>query len=368
MDASSVLIFVIGLVFLIAGAEALVRGASRLAAFFGVSPLIIGLTVVAYGTGSPELAVALRAASVGQADLAVGNVVGSNIFNVLCILGLSALIVPVVVHDQLVRLDVPIMILASGMLFFLSLDVNVGAFDGILLLGSLVAYTTLLIQVGRRQRAVAMAAAVDIPDRTGRWDWVGHILLIMAGIGLLVFGSRWLVQGAVRIAQMLGVSQLVIGLTIVAVGTSLPEIATSVVAGLRGERDIAVGNVVGSNIYNICAVLGIAGLLSPAGLTVAPAALRFDIPVMFVVAIACLPIFFARSTVTRWEGALFLGYWFAYTAYLVLDAAKHDAVYEYRTVMTLFVIPLTLITLGVVLFREFRSRNRDANGPGGPGP
>lgn len=358
MHVGSILTFIVGLACLVGGAEALVRGASRLAAFFGVSPLIIGLTLVAYGTGSPEMAVALRAATVGQVDLAVSNVVGSNIFNILMILGLSALIRPLVVHDQLVRLDVPIMILASGMLFFVSLDGQIGALDGAVFIGLLIGYTVLLIQLGRRQRTVAMAAAVEIPAAAGRWAWARYLGLIVVGVALLTVGARWLVYGAVEVAEALGVSQLVIGLTVVAAGTSLPEVATSIVAGLRGERDIAVGNVIGSNIFNIFGVLGAASLFAPVGLAVAPAAARFDIPVMVAVAIACMPIFFARSIVTRWEGGLFFGYWLAYTAFVFLAASDHDAVNEYGFVMQLFVLPLAFITLVVILFREFWSRNR----------
>ena len=358
MDALSVLLFSVGLLCLIAGAEALVRGASRLAALFGISPLIIGLTVVAYGTGSPERNGQLRASTVNQIDLAVGNVVGSNIFNVLFILGLSALVRPLVVHDQLVRIDVPIMILASGLLFFLSLDGTIGAVDGIAMIAAIIGYTFLLIQLGRRQRKTTLENSLHSHSKRDRNSWIGNALLIVAGIGLLILGSRWLVRGAVSLAHAFGVSELVIGLTIVAAGTSLPEVATSVVAGLKGERDIAVGNVVGSNIYNICAVLGTAAIVAPDGLAVPSAALSFDIPVMVVVAIACLPIFFATATVTRWEGALFFGYWVAYTAYVVLAAAQHDKVDEYGRVMFFFVIPLTFITVSVVLFREWRSRKR----------
>ncbi|HUF69404.1 MAG TPA: calcium/sodium antiporter [Longimicrobiales bacterium] len=357
MSALSALFFAAGLICLIGGADILVRGASRLAALFGVSSLIIGLTVVAYGTGSPELAVAIRASTVGQVDLAVGNVVGSNIFNVLFILGLSALVRPLVVHDQLVRIDVPIMILASGLLFFLSLDGTIGTVDGLGMIAMIVGYTYLLLQLGRRQRALAVRGAIPINGTGGRLAWIRHLVYIGAGVILLVVGSRWLVNGAVDLASAFGVSELVIGLTIVAAGTSLPEVATSVVAGLRGERDIAVGNVVGSNIYNILAVLGAAALVSPTGLAVAPAALRFDIPVMVVVAIACLPIFFATATITRWEGAIFFGYWVAYTLYVILAASQHDMVDEYSSVMRWFVIPLTIITLAVVLSRAARGRN-----------
>jgi cation:H+ antiporter len=361
MDAVTILFFVFGLILLIVGADLLVRGASRVAAQLGVSSLIIGLTVVAYGTGAPELAVAARASLVGQADLAVGNVVGSNIFNVLFILGASALVTPLIVHDQLIRLDVPIMILASGALFFLSLDHRIDTVDGVIMILGIIGYTVLLIRLGKRQRAVAEARGLSADPRTAkrtRGAFAMNLGFIIAGFAMLVLGSRYLVSGASSIAASLGVSELVIGLTIVAAGTSLPEVATSVVAGLRGERDIAVGNVVGSNVYNILAVLGTAALISPGGLEVPSAAVSFDIPVMVVVAIACLPIFFAQGRVSRMEGAIFLAYWIAYTAYVVLLASAHDALDEFSRVMTLFVIPLTILTIGVFLARTLRSRNR----------
>ncbi len=176
------------------------------------------------------------------------------------------------------------------------------------------------------------------------------------GLGLLVLGSRWLVGGAVDLAGALGVSDLIVGLTIVAAGTSLPEVATSVVASLRGERDIAVGNVVGSNIFNILAVLGLSSLVSPDGIAVAPSMTTFDIPVAIVVAVACLPILFTGHLIARWEGGVFLGYYVAYTLYLILNAAEHDALPAYSTVMLIFVLPLTALTIGVLAVREVHGR------------
>jgi cation:H+ antiporter len=181
-------------------------------------------------------------------------------------------------------------------------------------------------------------------------------VLIVAGLVLLVLGSRWLVSAAVEFARMIGVSELVIGLTIVAAGTSLPEAATSVMAALRGERDIAAGNIVGSNIFNILAVLGITAVVAPSGLTVAPALLAFDIEVMVAASIACLPIVFTRHLIARWEGALFLAYYLAYTGYLILFAQDHDALDEYTFVMTIVVLPLTAVTLAVVIGRELQRR------------
>ena len=348
MDAWLLVRFVAGLVFLVAGAEALVRGASRLAALFGLSRLVIGLTIVAAGTSSPELAVSMGAALSGQADIAVGNVVGSNIFNVLFILGICALILPLRVSSQLVRTDVPVMIGVSLLVLVLCADGRIGRFDGVLLLAGMIAYFWYSIVEGRR-------TAADEPAAAGEGGGIApQILWIALGLALLVLGARWLVEGAVSMARLMGVSELVVGLTIVAAGTSLPEVATSVVASLRGERDIAVGNVVGSNIFNILGILGLSALVSSDGLAVAPSLASFDTPVMVAVALACLPIFFTGHLISRAEGGLFLGYYVAYTLYLVLAAAQHDALPLYSAVMMAFTVPLTIVTLVVVAVRAGR--------------
>jgi len=292
----AILLFIVGLVFLIIGAEALVRGSSRLAAVLGISPLVIGLTVVAFGTSSPELAVSIKSALSNQASIAVGNVIGSNIFNVLFILGISALIVPLVVSQQLVRLDVPLMIALSVMVLILSLDENFSRADGLMLVAGLVIYVWFLIYQSRRESAeVKEEYAKEFgTERYSKSSWFKNIVLILGGLALLVLGSHWLVDSAVSFAQYLGVSELVVGLTIVAAGTSLPEVVTSVIATIRGERDIAVGNVVGSNIFNIMGVLGFTSIVAPTGIEVSTAVIRFDMPVMIVSALACLPIFFYR--------------------------------------------------------------------------
>jgi cation:H+ antiporter len=351
--------FVVGLVTLVAGAQLLVRGASKLALSFGISPLVVGLTVVAFGTSAPELAVSVRSSWGGQVDIALGNVIGSNIFNVLFILGLSAVIAPLVVAPQLIRQEVPIMLGASLLLFLLALDGGIGRLDAALLFGLLIAYTVFLIRQSRReQQATRDEYAQEFGDTGSRWDrhWGVQIALILAGLALLVLGANWLVDAAVTFARIFGLSEMVIGLTIVAAGTSLPEVATSVVATMRGERDIAVGNVIGSNAFNILAVLGVSGLVAPQALWVAPAMLNFDMPVMIAVAAACLPIFFTGYVIARWEGVLFLFYYAAYTAYLLLAAQRHDALATYGTVMATVVLPLTAVTVVVIAAREWRAR------------
>ncbi len=357
----TILKMLVGLAVLTAGAELLIRGATRLAAALGISPLVIGLTVVAFGTSAPELVVSIQSAYRGQGDIAIGNVVGSNIFNVLFILGVSALIVPLRVSQQLVRFDVPLMIGLSLLMGLLCLDGRIGPWDGLLLSTGLVTYTVWAIRQSRKeQAAIREEYAAEFggpadPSPTRVWANSG---LVIFGLLLLVFGSHWFTGAAVAIARTLGVSELVIGLTVVACGTSLPEIATSVTAAWRGERDIAVGNVVGSNILNIMGVLGLSSIVSVQGIAVSDAALRFDIPVMIAVAVACLPIFLTRHTIDRWEGGLFFLYCVAYFSYLILASVNPAFTRTFATIMLGFVVPLTVITLGITVFRSFRRGNQ----------
>jgi cation:H+ antiporter len=358
MTAATFGLFVLGLVLLVAGAELLVRGASRLAVALGISPLVVGLTVVAFGTSSPELAVSLKGSLASEAEIALGNVVGSNIFNVLFILGACALITPLAVAQQLVRLDVPVMIVVSFLVLGTAWDETIGAPEGAILFAGIVAYTTFLVRQSRRETAEVRAEYEEAYGEAvpARPHWLLDVLLVLGGLVMLVIGARWLVDSAVALATSLGVSKTVVGLTIVAAGTSLPEVAASVMASIRGERDIAVGNVVGSNIYNLLAILGVAAMVAPGGIRVAPSFLAFDLPIMIAVAVACLPIFFTGYLIARWEGALFLLYYAAYTAYLVLAATDHPARDVLQTAMVAFVLPLTVVTLAVVSVRTWRAR------------
>ena len=352
----NVIMFLAGLVLLVIGANALVRGSSKLALSFGISPLVVGLTIVAFGTSAPEVAVSVGAVLDGKTDIAIGNVVGSNIFNVLFILGVSALIAPLVVNIQLIRQEVPIMLGASLLLAF-TLNGNLAFLEGGLLMALLVAYTVFLVVQSRRETQAAkdeFAEAVQ-PAQSGSWDshWAAQLGLIVAGLAALVFGSDYLVQASVNFAKAMGVSDLVIGLTIVAAGTSMPEVATSISAALKGERDIAVGNVVGSNTFNILGCLGLSGLVSgDLGLAVAPSLLVFDMWVMLAVALACLPVFMTGREIARWEGGIFLAYYAAYVTYLIMAAQQHDALQAFSGLMLGFVVPLTLVTLVVVFIRR----------------
>jgi cation:H+ antiporter len=354
---TAIVLIVLGLGVLLVSGELLIKGSSAFAARLGISPLVIGLTVVAFGTSAPELAVSLQASFAGTVDVAVGNAVGSNVANVLLILGLSALVAPLAVSSQLVRWDVPLMIAASALFLGLTRNGDLSRGEGGLLFGLLLAYIAWTVRQSRRepreiQAEFAEEFAAEASPLKGRVGWqLGAMAL---GIGGLTLGAHWLVAGAVDLAELFGVSDLVIGLTIVSVGTSLPEMVTSVMASMRGERDIAVGNIVGSNLFNIMAVLGLSAVLSPAALPVSAQAIAFDIPVMTAVAIACLPIFLTGYTIARWEGALFLGYYVAYVALLLTRAAGSDHYDSLRQIMGWYVAPLTLLTLAASMASHLR--------------
>ncbi|MEM9905431.1 MAG: calcium/sodium antiporter [Cyanobacteria bacterium P01_D01_bin.44] len=361
MTITAVTLVVLGVVLLVFGAECLVRGASRFASMLGVSPLIIGLTIVAFGTSAPELAVSIRAAFGGQADLALGNVVGSNICNVLLILGASSLVAPLVVAQQLVRLDVPIMIGVSALMLFFGLDGTISSSDGVILFTGGLVYTVFLLVQSRREKdqGVQDEYAQEYGPHPFSWRKVGkNAFLFVSGSVTLVAGSQFLVKGAVDIATALGASALVIGLTIVALGTSLPELATSMVASLRGERDIAVGNVVGSNIFNILVVLGATSAIAPGGIQISSAALSFDIPVMVAVAVMCFPIFFSGNLVSRWEGALLLSYYLAYILYLFLESSNHSSSEALGSVLKFVIVPLTILALSLMTWQSRQSRQK----------
>ncbi len=416
---TTLLILATGLALLVAGGELLVRGASSVAAAFGISPLVIGLTVVAFGTSSPEMAVSIRAGLSGDPDIAVGNVVGSNIFNVLFILGICALILPLVVSLRLVRREAPIMAGVSILLLLLSLDGRIGFLDGALLFAGIVVYIVWLIVQSRKETAaraaVAEATTIDaIAVKSPLWlggaaavaalATAGYVLgwfsivvtgfvvvgaglfiagslfgkggttkggdiahqvgFIAAGLGVLVLGSDYLIASSTSIARTFGVSDVIIGLTIVAAGTSLPEVAASIIATIRKERDIAIGNVVGSNIFNILGIIGLSAMVTPGGLSVHPLIIRFDMPVMIAVAVACLPIFFTGFAIARWEGVLFLGSYIAYTLFLILVATRNPALETFTSAMLLALplIAVTLIWTSVQFFRAWRNTRSPKSG------
>lgn len=354
------LMMIVGLVVLTVGADVLVRGASRIALLLGISPLVVGLTIVAFGTSAPELAVSVGAALEGKADIALGNVVGSNIFNVLVILGLSALIAPLVVHIQLVRLDVPLMIYASVLVWIFAKDGMLSLWEGGFLSAMIIGYTTFLIVQSRRESAEIQkelaAEAGEIP-RPELKEWLLNPLLIAAGLGMLVFGAGWLVEGATTVARNLGVSELVIGLTIVAAGTSLPELATSVVAAIKGERDIAVGNIVGSNIFNIFSVLGFSTLVAGGNVPISANLMAVDVPVMIGVALSCLPVFVSGYLITRWNGLVWMLMYVLYVLYLILDAQANPQALTVAEIAVEYVLPIVCLGLVLALVKSFNRQN-----------
>ncbi len=346
----------LGLALLVAGANWLVRGASRLALALGIPPLVVGLTVVAIGTSMPELSVSLGAAWVGSPGIALGNVVGSNIANILLILGLVTVLVPLSVSGQLIRRDVPIMIAVSLAVILMARNGEISRLEGLLLLAGAITYIGFLIRTARRHPEQAPPTEADENAKRNDRDWLLSTVLIAAGLALLAFGAKQLVAGASALAAAAGLSELVIGLTVVAVGTSLPEITTVLVSALRGQLDLAVGNAIGSNLFNLLLVLGAAAVLAPNGIEVSAGARTFDLPVMLSAAIVCLPIFFTGHRIVRWEGAVFLTYYAAYIIYLLMKAGAHDALDELGFAMRWVVIPLTVLTLAISLTRALRNR------------
>jgi cation:H+ antiporter len=347
-----VIVLAIAIVVLAIGAEVLVKGAAGIARRTGLSPVVIGLTVVAFGTSAPELAVGVVAALRDESDLVVGNVVGSNIANVLLVLGLSSIVAAggLVVAFRIVRIDVPVMVGLSVLTLVFAWNGVVGRLEGAVMGIGLVVYMAWTVRATRSASAEIVAEYDEGIGRDERpmWQWVA---LVLVGLVALAVSSALLVSAASSIAVEFGVSELVIGLTIVAVGTTAPEIATSLLAAARGERDLAVGNVVGSNIFNLLGVLGLSAVVAQGGVPVADAARTFDLPVMTVVAIACLPIFFTGYSVKRWEGFVFLVAYAVYVAYLLIDGIGHDAADELRDAI-LFTAPLLVLTLAVIAWRH----------------
>ena len=340
-----------GLALLVAGAELLVRCAVRMAANLKVRPLLIGLTLVAVGSSAPQLTVSLQAALNDTADIAVGSVIGSNIFNILVTLGLSALIIPLRVSRQLVRLDIPLMILASGLVFALALNKQLDRLDGVVLLGGLLVYLALLLRQSRHSGH--HHPRHDLP----RTSWLHNLVLMLAALLLLGLAGHLLLGAAVTLATELGLSERIIGLTIIAVSTSLPELATSLIAAFRGQREIAVGNVIGSNVFNLLGVLGLTALVAPAPLSVSPNALAFDLPVMLGVAALCLPVFYTGYRVTRGEGLLFLGLYLAYGLHVVSFTTGMPLAGKLEHLMLFFVLPALLLFLLLSTLRAWRRQH-----------
>ncbi len=319
----------LGLIVLVAGAELIVRGGSRVAGHLGIRPIVVGLTVVSIGTSTPELAVGIGAAVQDAGPLAVGNIVGTNIVNVLLILGMSALLQPLAIERRTLRFDLPLMTVSALALLMMAIDGTLTRQEGAVLVFSALVYTALLVTWSRQESRQVRAEyrnEYGIPvARRSAGEVAYAALMLVGGIAVVVLGSDWLVMGAVDLARMLGVSEALIGLTIVAVGTSSPELVTTIVGTLKGDRDIAIGNLLGSSIYNVLAILGITCLVPPAGLAVGPNLVGIDIPVMVAVTILAIPVFVSGRRVTRAEGLLFVTAYVVYVMYLLLTRVAPNA-------------------------------------------
>jgi cation:H+ antiporter len=349
-----ILWFIVGLVALIGGAELLVRAVSKLAIRLGISKLIIGLTVVAFGTSAPELAVSIQAGMDGNTDLMLGNIVGSNITNTLLILGISALVIPLKVHKSLIKSDVPIMIAITLLVYLLALNGFIFFWECMLLTVILIGYLIFLI----RKRGESEFTGLDKENKSKSGGIFLNTVLAFGGLAALVMGARWLIRSSLIFADIAGISELVVGLTVVAIGTSLPEIVVALMAAIRGERDIAVGGVIGSNILNFLAVLGVSGLFIPGAIPVQESLISFDMIVLIAASVLCIPIFYTGHKIVRWEGGLFLFFYFSYLYYLFLSTTAHDFLSIFINIMIWFILPVAGITVILMMLSELQYRFR----------
>lgn len=301
---------------MIAGGEGLVRGASSIALRLGIPSIVVGLTIVAIGTSAPELAVSLKASLDGNTDIAIANIVGSNIFNVLFILGVSSLILPLIINIEVIRREIPVLIGVSVLLYAFLWDLKLSRIEGICLLVACAAYTFVLVRGALKERKKSSPEQVSKNFSLGK-----NLVFLLLGLVSVAYGAKFLVSGASELARSLGVSETIIGLTIVACGTSLPEVVASVMATIRGERDLAIGNVVGSNIYNILAIGGLSASIAPNTAGINPGLFAIDIPVMMGASLLCLPFFKSGKELSRVEGGCFVCAYISYLAWLIFSAS-----------------------------------------------
>ncbi|KTC12460.1 conjugal transfer protein TraR [Pseudomonas marginalis ICMP 11289] len=342
---------VVGLLLLLIGAELSVRSAVHLAALFKIRPLIIGLTVVAMGTSAPQMAVSLQAAFSDNTDIAVGSVIGGNIFSVLVILGLCALVTPLRVARQVLRVDIPLMIGACLLVIALSLTGEFSKFDGVVLLAGLLVCLFIVVRQGGHAPRHGHADTTEKPRALMR------IAMLAGGLLLLTSGGHLLVDASVVIAINLGLSERIIGLTVIAIGTSLPALMTSLIAAMRGERDIAVGNVIGSNLFNLLGVLGLTALVAPVPLTISPNALVFDLPIMLGVAILCVPLFYSGYRIDRVEGLFLLSLYLTYGLHIVSISTGMLLAERLEGMVLRFIVPLLGIIVAFGTVRAWRRQH-----------
>lgn len=360
---SAYLVLLGGLAALLVAGHLLVSGSVLIGRRFGLTPTVIGLTIVAAGTSAPELAVFARAIQADDTELAVGSVVGSNIANVLLVLGLVAALGTVRLARRVVRIDVPVMITASVLLLLFALDGLISPGESAVLVTGVVIFIAFTVRSRRSDRPSASSPPASSTDEhtaggSHRPIVLGKgVGLVAAGAVGLVLAADQVVAGAEQLAVDLGVPELIVGLTVVALGTSAPEIVTSLVAAARGQRDLAVGNAVGSNIFNILLVMGLSGLFARPGIALSAEIVSIDLPIMVAAAVACLPVLFWDHKLDRWEGLVFLSYYAAYTVFLILTATDHGATGTYVAAMIWFVAPITALAVATIVLRDRRSRH-----------
>lgn len=309
-------LFIAGLALLLLGADFLVRGATSIGLRLGITPLVAGLTIVAFGTSSPELAVGVDSSYRGLGDMAIGSVVGSNICNIALVLGAAALVRPINIQSQLVRLDIPVMIFCSLLLILVLMDGVISAFDGVVLVGGIAAYIFFSIYLARGEQKKIQDEFGEVV-RDNLLAWWKEILLVVVGLGMLISGGSILVDTAVELARGFKIAPALIALTVIAVGTSLPELATAMLASFRRQGDIAIGNAVGSNIFNILAIVGISALVGPLRM----GAIKWsDLVVLLAVSLILIPLVISRRQLERSEGVFLLAIYFLYMLVTVQKA------------------------------------------------
>lgn len=357
----TVLLFIVGLGLLIGGAELFLNSVDKFGIAWRISPLIMGLTVVAFATGAPELAISLQAAIEGRPDLVLGNIIGSNISNILLILGITGLISPLTITNRIIKRDIPMVIAASILMYVLAMDGSLSPLDGIIILVALFGYSIFMyFQIksdrANNKREQLSKAAKDILKNNPARFYTKYVFLLLLGLVMIVMGSRLMVHAAVTIAEILGVSELIIGLTIVSIGTSLPEVATSVSASRRGDSDTAIANVLGSNLYNILLTLGLTVVIAPGVISVSQEAINFDMPVMIIVIFACLPLFWPGNELSRVEAFGFIFYYGAYLTYLVFIAMSHPLKSEMEWWMLWVIIPISVLLIIVKFIVDYKKK------------
>lgn len=322
---TSLILFIGGLVVIVVGAEFILKGASYIAALLGIRPMVIGLTVVSLGTSAPELAVGITAVSQNSPEIAIGNIAGTNLVNLLLILGLSAAIRPLPLQRMSIRLDVPVMIFSAILIIIMALNGNLSRVEGLILFVLAIIYTLVLLRYSnmeswklKREYSEEYSKNVLVKEKKNAWVVLKNVVFLFGGIALAIVGSNLLVSGASEIARNLGVSEAVIALTIVAIGTSAPELVTTMVATFKNDRDVAIGNLIGSSIYNILIILGVTAMVSKNGITVSKQLLMIDLPLAAIVAIACYPVFKTSKMVTRNEGIVFVACYVLYITTLLI--------------------------------------------------